>query len=239
MLNRQALVFTVITIIIGFMIAVQFHTTQQPVVRETRDIYELREDLNKLMEEQRVLLQKIQNYEENIHKYETEKNRSKHTTLQDSLETVKTTAGKTKISGEGLVLTVKPLFADITSGTFIPTINPSLLHLLINELNTYGAKHISIDGQRLINTTSIRDVNGVTKIDNYPIQTLPIDIKVIAKDAENLYNRMKVSKSLDYFAIENLQLIVSTPINKLTLPAADQSIRLRFMKAIKTEKEDG
>lgn len=36
---------TGITLIVGFMIAVQFQTIKEPVVRDTRDTWELREDL--------------------------------------------------------------------------------------------------------------------------------------------------------------------------------------------------
>ena len=39
--------FTVVTVIIGFMIAIQFQTVKEPVVRDTRDIWELREALLK------------------------------------------------------------------------------------------------------------------------------------------------------------------------------------------------
>ena len=38
---------TVITFIIGFMIAIQFQTVKEPVVRDTRDTWQLREDLVK------------------------------------------------------------------------------------------------------------------------------------------------------------------------------------------------
>ena len=76
----------------------------------------------------------------------------------------------------------------------------------------YEAKYVSIDGQRIINTTVIRDINTETKIDGHSIKSLPIEVKVVADNkqtAEKLYNRMKVSKSTEEFFIENLRLTVS------------------------------
>ena len=55
----------------------------------------------------------------------------------------------------------------ITWGTSTKPISPDLLKRLINELNDMMPQNISIDEQRVINTTVIRDINGETKIDGY------------------------------------------------------------------------
>ena len=49
-------------------------------------------------------------------------------------------------------------------------VSPELLKRLLNELNMYDAKYVSIDGQRIINTTVIRDINNETKIDGHTLQ---------------------------------------------------------------------
>ena len=77
-------------------------------------------------------------------------------------------------------------------------VSPELLKRLLNELNMYEAKYVSIDGQRVINTTVIRDINNETKIDGHSITNLPIEVKVAVDNmqtAEKLYNRMKGFKS--------------------------------------------
>lgn len=69
----------------------------------------------------------------------------------------------------------------------------------------YDAKYISIDGQRIINTTVIRDINNETKIDGHSLKNLPIEIKVAADNsaaAEKLYNRMKASKATEEFLLK-------------------------------------
>jgi uncharacterized protein YlxW (UPF0749 family) len=100
----------------------------------------------------------------------------------------------------------------------------------------YEAKYVAIDGQRIINTTVIRDINRETKIDGHTIKSLPIEVKVCVDNsntAEKLYNRMKVSKSTEEFFIENLRLTVSTPNPNVTVPAYDNPIRIRYLELLK------
>jgi uncharacterized protein YlxW (UPF0749 family) len=100
----------------------------------------------------------------------------------------------------------------------------------------YEAKYVAIDGRRIINTTVIRDINHETKIDGYTIKTMPIKVVVGVDDnitAEKLYNRMKVSKSTEEFFIENLKLTISKPVQNVTVPAYDNSIRIRYMEPVK------
>ena len=49
----------------------------------------------------------------------------------------------------------------------------------------------------MINTSVIRDINGITKMDGYPLDRFPIEVKVTVDNmdiAEKLYNHMQVSK---------------------------------------------
>jgi uncharacterized protein YlxW (UPF0749 family) len=100
----------------------------------------------------------------------------------------------------------------------------------------YEAKYVSIDGQRVINRTVIRDINTETKIDGHTIKELPIEVKVVVNDlstAEKLYNRMKVSKARDEFFTENLRLDVNAPNPEITVPAYQNPIRIRYMEPVK------
>ncbi|MCA1029982.1 DUF881 domain-containing protein [Bacillus timonensis] len=233
-MDKKIFGFTIITIVIGFMIAVQFQTIKEPVVRDTRDMWELRADLTKAQELHSELLKEIYKYEEKIVKYESERQDSKESVLRETVEELKVEAGLTEVKGPGIILTIEPAF----NRDGMPTSNvpPELLRRLINELNSYHAEEISIDGHRVINTTVIREIQQMTKIDVYPIRSLPIEIKVIAEDAEKLYNRMKVSNSIRDFFTDNLILTVSTPINQITIPAYEEPIRVKHMKPLKGDK---
>lgn len=237
--NKKNISFTLITIVIGFMIAIQFQTVKEPAVRDTRDTWQLREDLLKEKELQLKLIREVRSNEEKIAKYETKLKQSKEQVLRDTLEELKVEAGLTDVEGHGIILTVEPAFEDLLIGKTVTSVSPDLLKRLINELNMYDAMHISIDNQRVINTTVIRDINNETKIDGYSLKHMPFEIKVIAeneKAAEKLYNRMQVSKSVDEFFVDNLKVRVTKPEGLITIPAYDNTIRIRDMEPMKPEE---
>nr|WP_295971549.1 DUF881 domain-containing protein [uncultured Bacillus sp.] len=224
---------TIITFIIGFMMAVQFQTVREPVVRDTRDSRQLREDLLKEKERQLSLTREIQSNEEKLQKYETERAQSKWEILKETLNELKAEAGMTEVEGPGIVIGIEPLEEELLLGKPVQSISPDLIRQLINELNQYGAKEISIDDQRLINSTVIRDINGETKVDGYALTRFPIKIKVIVKNAENaerLYKQMQVSKSADDFFIDNFRLSISEPQSKVVIAAYQDTIRIRNLE---------
>ncbi|MGD6833223.1 DUF881 domain-containing protein [Sutcliffiella halmapala] len=236
MVNRK-LSFTIITIIVGLMVAVQFQTVQQPDVRDTRDTWELRSDLKKEQEIQSQIIQEIRKYEATIQEYTKEQKQSTEAALRDTLEELKKDAGLTEVSGPGIRMTVKPLFGEDILGEVEENISAELLRRFVNELNSYESDEISIAGQRIVNNTVIREINGRTKVNNAWIPNANFEIVVITDDPTKLYNRLQVSRAMDEFAIENLLLEVSTPINHVTVPAYDEAIRVKYMEPVKAEKE--
>jgi uncharacterized protein YlxW (UPF0749 family) len=235
--NKNIYIFTLIAILIGFMLAIQFQTTKEPVLRDTRDAWELREAIKRELEVQAELLKEIRKYEQIITKYESERKQGKETALRETLQELKEEAGLTNITGNGIVITIKDLFEEPMLGQAPKRVSAELLRRLINELNIYGAQEISIHGQRIINTTPIREVNGFTTINNVRLQSVPIEVKVVAKDAEKLYNRLIVSESIEFeFEIERLKLEISPPQKRINIPAYDESIRIKFIEPVKSEK---
>jgi uncharacterized protein YlxW (UPF0749 family) len=229
--------FTLIAVLIGFMIAIQFQTVKKPVERDTRDIWQLREALLKEKELQSNLLSEIRSIEEKLAAYESKRKQSKEQALKDTLEELKIEAGLSEISVPGITIKIETVMEEIKPGAPVTSVvSPELLKRLLNELNMYEAKYVAIDGRRIINTTVIRDINRETKIDGYTIRTMPIKVVVGVDDnitAEKLYNRMKVSKSTEEFFIENLKLTISKPVQNVTVPAYDNSIRIRYMEPVK------
>lgn len=229
--------FTLIATLVGFMIAIQFQTVKKPVERDTRDVWQLREALLNEKELQSNLLSEIRSNEEKLAVYESKRKQSKEQTLKDTLQELKMEAGLTEVSGPGIILEIEPVIEDVQMGVSITrVVSPELLKRLLNELNMYEAKYVSIDGQRTINTTVIRDINGETKVDGHTLKSLPIEIKVGVDDmstADKLSNRMKVSKARDEFFAESLRLNVSAPNANITIPAYDNPIRIKYMEPIK------
>lgn len=228
--------FTFVSLIIGFMLAVQFQTSHEPTVRDTRDIWEIRQELKKEQELHEQLLTEIRKYEETLEKYKQQREESKGAILRQTVEELKKEAGLTEVVGEGVVLYVEQMYDESYVGPVTDTVSADLLRRLINELNMYGAEHISIADQRIVNTTVIRDINGVTKVDAHPLRFFPIEVKVIAADAEKLYNRLKASTIADDFALENLQLTISEPQQRVVIPPYDGTVRVKQMEAVEDDR---
>ncbi|MFE8703623.1 DUF881 domain-containing protein [Cytobacillus sp. FJAT-54145] len=237
--RKKTLSLTFVTIIVGFMLAIQFQTVQQPVVRDTRDTWELREDLVKEKELELKLRQEIRSNEEKLANYETERKQNKEKALRETLEELKTEAGLTKITGPGITLYIEPLNEELLFGDTVTSLSADLLKRLINELNLYSAKHISVAGNRVINTTVIREINTETKINGRSLNRLPIEINVITEDlntAEKLYNRMQVSSTAEDFFIDNLRVSILKPRLDITVPEYEDPIRIRYMEPVKSDK---
>ncbi|MDM5328030.1 DUF881 domain-containing protein [Neobacillus sp. CF12] len=238
--HKKNISFIAISAIIGFMIAIQFQTVKKPVERDTRDLWQLREALLQEKELQSELLSEIRSIEEKLLAYESKQKQSKEQALLDTINELKIEAGMTKITAPGLILRIEPILEDIQIGSEISkAVSPELLKRLLNELNMYDAKYVSVDGQRIINTTVIRDINNETKIDGHALSNLPIEVKVGADNletAEKLYNQIKASKATEEFFIENLKLTVSEPDPVITIPAYDNSIQIRYLESLKANE---
>ncbi|EKN62531.1 hypothetical protein M670_02248 [Schinkia azotoformans MEV2011] len=232
MRSKSKVTLALITTILGFMMAIQFQTIKEPVVRDTRDIWEIREDIE---HEQRLiteLYKEIRTKEDTLRKYEEAPYNSKYEGITEQLEELKKKIGLTEQKGSGILIKISPSFNQSMIGEPYQTVPPDLLIRLINELYRYKALAVSVDDERIIVTSPIRDVNGKTYINNTPLGPLPIEIKVIAENAEKLHNQMQVSQIVDeFFALENLEL-TSTLQQEVTLPAYDEVLRNKYMQPV-------
>jgi uncharacterized protein YlxW (UPF0749 family) len=233
---------TGITLIVGFMIAVQFQTIKEPVVRDTRDTWELREDLINEKKLELQLINEIRSINAKVEEYENETSESKEEVLKDTLEELKQEAGLTEVTGNGIIIKIAPVNTEILLGEEPGVVTSELLQRLVNELNLYGAEEIAINDNRYVNTTVIREINNVLKMDGNPLNQLPIEVKVLAKDAnaaEKLFNYMKVSKSADEFFLSNLLLNVEQSEKLITIPAYSKAINIHYMEPENTSKGGG
>ncbi|WP_258000379.1 DUF881 domain-containing protein [Bacillus sp. Marseille-P3661] len=235
--STSKLTLTTITIILGFMIAIQFQTIKEPEVRDTRDIWEIREDIEREQKLITDLYREIRNKDETLKKYEESAYYSKQEGLTAQLEDLQEKIGLTELTGPGIILTIKPSFNNTTIGHPYKSVPSDLLIRLLNELYRNQAISVSIDNERVIVTTPIRDVNGRTYVNNSPLGPFPIEVRVIARDAKKLHNQMQVSQIVDeFFALENLEL-TSTLHQEIILPAYDDVLRNKFMQPVEPVTE--
>ncbi|OLP66542.1 hypothetical protein BACPU_08440 [Bacillus pumilus] len=235
--KKPLLSLTALMVIFGVMVSIQFNSLQQPEIRDTRDVWALREDLSASKSKELDLLREIDKYDEMLKKYGNQEDKSKEAQLTKTLKDLKEKAGFTDMTGEGIEIEITQLFSKDLTGEEVKNIPPDLLKKLINEANMYGAKHISINDHRVINTSVIRDINGTTKMDGYNIDGDEVNIKMIGQQADKLYSRLIVSDIGDLFAQENFNLSISQPEKKIQLKAYDGAIQLNEMKPLDDVKE--
>ena len=233
--KKSKVAVSIICAFFGFMIAIQFQSVQKPKERDTRDMWEVRAQLQEEQKTQQVLYQQLKELEAVSKQYQENTEQQQIQTLQNSIESLKERAGLTRKRTSGVTLTIKPIFHGSTEQEY-PNVTPELLNRLINELNTYGATDIAIESQRVISITSIRNVNGEAYVNNLDLPDLPIEIKVAAEDPSRLLDHMQVSQSKDDFAIENMLLETSFQ-EVMTLPAYQGNINLDIVEVDDTQEK--
>ncbi|GGA16929.1 DUF881 domain-containing protein [Psychrobacillus lasiicapitis] len=227
--------FTIILLIVGFMLAVQYNTVKNPEARDTRDIWAIRQELARETELHSELLSEVRMLEQTIGKYENMRNESPEVALNDTVNQLKKDIGLEAFDGPGLTITVKPSLESIAMGQAIEGISPDLLIRLVNEINRFKSKAVEIDGKRIIYSSAIRDVNGKTTVNNLTIRNAPFTIKIgtsTFEDAKKMYNQLEASAIGDDFYIDNLTLEIGDPENQLTISGYDQSVNNQFLKEI-------
>ncbi|MBP3501865.1 MAG: DUF881 domain-containing protein [Clostridia bacterium] len=150
-----SIVFGIISIFIVAIMSIQFKTINQTDITtlESMQEEELRNEILQLKEKNAEIENKINENEEKIKEYEeTLNNNQKASELLDSeLREYEELIGLTDVSGEGIILTL--------TDTDIRSYRPSNLIDFVNELKYAGATAISINDNRIINTTEIVEIS--------------------------------------------------------------------------------
>lgn len=230
--------FTIILFIIGLMTAIQYNTVNEPKTRDTRDVWEIRQELSKEQRLHSELLSEISVLDETLLKYETASKESPEQVLQDTVAALEKQAGLTPITGPGIQVIIGPSQEAKAMGQNISEISPALLVRFINEVNRFKGLDMSIDGNRVVNTTAIRDINGKTTVNTRPVGRPPFTIKIGAEtmeEAEKVYNYLLASPLLDDFYINNLSVQVAEPEKGLTLAAYQEQLNYEFLEEAKGE----
>lgn len=236
MTQKMYIHITIISFIIGFMLAVQYNTVQNPEKQETIDVWEIRQDLSDEQKRHSQLLTEIRQAQDTVRKYEDEELNNPEAILAQTVNRLKEVAGLKGVTGPGIVLTISPSLEAMEFGYEINEIPPSLLIRLVNDIYRYKGRYVEIGGQRLIYSIAIRDINGKTTVDSVPIGKTAIEIKVITateEEADKLYNHLMASTFMDEFFIDNMMLQVGQPQAVITMKAADVEISHSYLTEYK------
>lgn len=236
MTKKTTIHITMISVIIGFMLAVQYNTVKSPEKRETTDIWEIRQNLSDEKLRHSELLTEISEAKDIVQQYEDEELDNPEAILAQTVEQLKASAGLNEVNGPGIVMNIGPSEELKEFGYTIEEISPQLLIRLVNEIYRYKGQYIEIGGQRLVHSSAIRDINGRTTINGVPIGKVDVEIKVVTEteeEASKLYNYLLASSFMDEFFIDNMLLTVEEPQPSITVDATDLEIRSTYLKEYK------
>lgn len=225
--------FSIILFVIGLMMAVLYNTINEPDSRDTRDVWEIRQELSTEKQLHSELLSEIGAMDDTLDKYEATSKESPEQALKETVGELRSLAGLTEITGPGIVVVIEPSPEAVAFGRNIEGISPDLLIRFVNSINSFKNLEMSIDGKRIVNTTAIRDINGQTTVNTKPVQTPPFVVKIATgsmEDTEKLYNYLLSSPLLDDFYIDDLSVTVSEPQENLTVEAYDGKISSKYLK---------
>ncbi|SOB92436.1 uncharacterized protein YlxW (UPF0749 family) [Ureibacillus xyleni] len=223
---------TIVSFIVGLMIAIQYNTIQKPTERDTRDIWEIRQELSEEKKRHSELLSEIGTLKSIVDEYENDDKDSQAQILKSTVHDLKVRAGIEAVSGPGVIMSIQPAMELVALGLEIEPISPDLLIRLVNEIYRYNGLYIEIDGQRLVHTSAIRDINGKTTINGFAIDESNVEIRVITESfekAEKLYSYLYASTFHDDFYLDNLSLNINKALSNITIKEYDGKLSNTFL----------
>ncbi|MBO8128618.1 MAG: DUF881 domain-containing protein [Peptococcaceae bacterium] len=197
-MNRWHLLsLTMVTVVLGVLLAVQLRSTEPPedTTMSIDRAQVLTQELQVLAKEQNSLKAEIEDLEQAIASA-TQGNEQAKKALQSEIAKNKIIAGITPVVGPGVIVTLSDFPRQEP-----PESNPQLFAVrdvdilrVVNDLRSAGAEAIAVNGQRLISTSEIRAAGAFINVNLTPVAS-PYVIKAIG-DPEELKNLLEMSGGL-------------------------------------------
>ncbi|MGE5559512.1 MAG: DUF881 domain-containing protein [Chloroflexota bacterium] len=225
-LSNAQLAVTVVCVILGIMLALQFRVQQNiskslPLQR-SEELVQMVKDLELERDKLRAEVTELRNSLANASTGGS----------RDELNRVRVQAGLTDMTGPGIVLTM-----DDSKKPGAPNQDPNLFLIhdddvlkVINELKAAGAEAISINGQRLIGATEIRCAGPTISI-NHTLTAPPLEIRAIGDPVvleNSLRMRGGVIEDLSLWGIE----ISLRREQQVQVPAYTGSLQFNFARPV-------
>lgn len=226
---------TIVLFIIGIMMAVLYNTVQQPVERDTRDVWEIREELSQEKKRHSELLKEIRTLNEVMKRYESIAESSPEVAIKETIARLEESVGLTPYQGPGIQLILKPSPEAIALGTTLHPVPPALLMQLVNTLYEFKATTIAIDNQRLIQASAIRDINGKTTVNGKPLAMPPLSVQVGTlniEDAKKLKAQLEASSIIDSFYLDDVLLEIGEPQEDVVIVKYADAVKINYLQQL-------
>lgn len=174
-----------ICIILGFMVSYQLRYIKTPryqySTRQFENLVKETEDLKKQRDELLVKTQELQMKIDEIEKSVASSNKVA-SQMKEELDQLRLLSGLTDVEGPGIEITITPV-NDLSNKQSSQVYYKDLIDI-VNELNSAGAEAISINDERFVGRTQIRQAGLSIKINDSKFDpTQPFIIKAIGDPA--------------------------------------------------------
>jgi uncharacterized protein YlxW (UPF0749 family) len=217
-LKGRHVIFSFILLITGFLAAFSYQITKEEakVVKvesdQLNEDYFYREELNKTVEKNKELRNELVQLKDQISQYESELGENEDVVqefIEDKRE-LQMLAGEIPVNGPGITVT-------LNDAEYIPSeenVNEYIVHDLhvhsvVNELLSSGAVAVSINGQRLIQSSYINCVGPVISVDGIK-HPAPFTISAIG-DKEVLETSLLLQNGVvEQLVSDNVEVTIET-----------------------------
>ncbi|MBM7855219.1 uncharacterized protein YlxW (UPF0749 family) [Desulfohalotomaculum tongense] len=220
--------------VLGIMLALQFRSSTSSVPHDRPQ--ELTQELKQLEQDYQILQAEAADLENSLKQLEQGSSQT-YEVLQNELQKLRFAAGLEEVTGPGVEVVMDNMPEKERSGY-----DPSVFSItyedilrLVNELRAAGAKAISINGQRLVATSEIRNAGKFIDV-NLTRLTTPYTIKAIG-DPEKLASSLNIKGGIVDTLKEWSISVTVTPKEEITVPAYTNPLDFYYAKPLK-EGED-
>ena len=236
--NSIAIILGAVCLVLVFAIAVQIKTIED--VNKTVAGYAsengLRDEVLKWKARYEEIYSKVQEEEKKLDKVrkEASANDENSASTREELNLVNRLLGLTEVTGKGITLVLDDNKTSIADGTAIGSIADYLVHdddliRLVNDLKNGGAEAISINDQRIVNTTGIVCDGNVVRINGQKVSA-PFEIKAIGYP-ERIIGAISFPKAI-LEELRTVGVVKEEPkkSNSITIPKYTGSISITHME---------
>lgn len=164
-------------------------------ITKTATENELRDSVLKEKEKYDNTYSKVEKLEKELEKLREKaaENSAQSQELQDNLKKYNNLLGYTELKGRGITITLKDGSSEVLNQK---NLVESIVHdgdivQVINALKNAGAEAISVNGQRIVNTSAVECIGNVVTINNQKIGA-PFVISAIGRSSEMLYGAINI-----------------------------------------------
>ena len=231
-----------ISLLLGIMcmlltlgIAIQIKTINQmnnkSVTNSATEI-DLRDSVLKTKEKYDNTYAKVEKLEKELEELQTSAsvNSDEANELQEKLKEYKKILGLTEVSGNGLEITLKDGDENQSKSVLSSIVHDGDILQVVNALRNAGADAISVNDQRIVNTSAISCIGNVVKINGEKVGA-PYVIKAIG-NPEWLYGGIEMNGGYVYNLRRDGVDVEVKKVKDITIPKYDGVFNATYMKTV-------